>query len=409
MGRGALKPKEEISVNKVIKGGWLFDGAGNWLEGQALVLEGNRIKEVLPVGQLPTEHELQVLDADGCTVMPGMIDCHVHICSSGAADGSKEAMDPDAMIALRAAHHAKTLLNAGFTTIRNMGTKHQVDISVKQAIDRGFIVGPRIITSGEMLTMTGGHGWTMGRQVDGPDEARKAAREQLRAGAEVIKIMATGGVMTPGVEPGSPQLTIEEMHAAVEEAHKAGRKTATHAQGTIGIKNAILAGLDTIEHGIFLDDEVIQMMLDRGVALVPTLVAPYHIVRGGLAAGIPAYAVEKANRVIKAHGESFRMALRAGVTIAFGTDCGTPLNVPGINALELQLMVEAGMTSQQALLSVTGVAAQVCDRDQQIGTLTPGKFADVLVVKGNLLDDVKLLQNQDNFRAIIKDGQCVKQ
>lgn len=396
-------------MNKVIKGGWLFDGAGNWLEGQALVLEGNRIKEVLPVGQLPTEHELQVLDADGCTVMPGMIDCHVHICSSGAADGSKEAMDPDAMIALRAAHHAKTLLNAGFTTIRNMGTKHQVDISVKQAIDRGFIVGPRIITSGEMLTMTGGHGWTMGRQVDGPDEARKAAREQLRAGAEVIKIMATGGVMTPGVEPGSPQLTIEEMHAAVEEAHKAGRKTATHAQGTIGIKNAILAGLDTIEHGIFLDDEVIQMMLDRGVALVPTLVAPYHIVRGGLAAGIPAYAVEKANRVIKAHGESFRMALRAGVTIAFGTDCGTPLNVPGINALELQLMVEAGMTSQQALLSVTGVAAQVCDRDQQIGTLTPGKFADVLVVKGNLLDDVKLLQNQDNFRAIIKDGQCVKQ
>jgi imidazolonepropionase-like amidohydrolase len=395
-------------MTKIIKGGWLFDGAGNLLENHALILDGKKIKDVLPLGQLPSEHAMEVLDAEGCTVMPGLIDCHVHIDSSGAADDSKEAMDPDGMIALRAAFNAKTLLNAGFTTVRNMGTKHQVDISVKQAIDRGYIVGPRIITSGEMITMTGGHGWTQGRQVDGPDEARKAAREQLRAGAEVIKIMATGGVMTPGVEPGSPQLTIEEMHAAVQEAHKAGRKTATHAQGTVGIKNAILAGLDSIEHGIFLDDEVIQMMLDRNVAMVPTLVAPYHIVQGGVAAGIPEYAVEKANRVFDAHRASFQKAVDAGVIIAFGTDCGTPLNRPGMNALEFQLMVEAGMSAKQALLAGTGVAARVCDRDGMIGTLTAGKFADVLVVKGNVLDDVKLLQDQQNLLAVMKDGEYVK-
>lgn len=391
----------------VIKGGWLFDGTGKVLEGQAVIFEGNKIKAVVPISQLPTESSLQVIDATGCTVLPGLIDCHVHICSSGAADGSKENMDPDGMIALRSANNARTLLQAGFTTVRNMGTKHQVDISVKQAIDLGYIVGPRIITSGEMITMTGGHGWMQGRQVDGPDEARKAAREQLRSGAEVIKIMATGGVMTPGVEPGSPQLTIEEMRAAVEEAHKAGRKTATHAQGTTGIKNAILAGLDTIEHGIFLDDEVIQMMLDRGVALIPTLVAPYHIVQGGVAAGIPAYAVEKANRVFASHRASFKHALDAGVIIAFGTDCGTPLNRPGINALEFELLVEYGMNSTQALLAATGIAAKVCDRDALVGTLTPGKFADALIVKGNVLNDVKLLQDKANFLAVIKDGQCV--
>ncbi len=394
-------------MTKVIKGGWLFDGSGSLQQGQAVVVQHNRVKEVLPLEQLPTEHSMTVIDADGCTVLPGLIDCHVHITSSGDADSSAEQREPDALFALRAAKNARTLLHAGFTTVRNMGTRNYIDLSVKQAINRGYIVGPRIITSGEMLTMTGGHGWMSGRQVDGADDARKGAREQLRAGAEVIKIMATGGVMTPGVEPGSPQLTIEEMRAAVEEAHKAGRKTATHAQGTTGIKNAVLAGLDSIEHGIYLDDEVIQMMLDRGVALVPTLVAPYHIVQGGIEAGIPAYAVEKANRVFDAHKASFKRALAAGVTIAFGTDCGTPLNRPGVNALEFQMLVEYGMTPAQALAAATSVAADVCDRADQVGSIAPGKFADLVIVKGNVLDDVKLLQDQQNFVSIIKDGQTV--
>ncbi|MGI6358199.1 MAG: amidohydrolase family protein [Bacillota bacterium] len=394
-------------MTKVIKGGWLFDGSGSLRQGMAVVLEENRVKEVLPIEQLPAEHAMTVIDAEGCTVLPGLIDCHVHITSSGDADSSREAGEPDALLALRGAKNSRTLLKAGFTTVRNMGTRNCIDISIKQAIDRGYVTGPRIITSGQMLTMTGGHGWMSGRQVDGADDARKGAREQLRAGAEVIKIMATGGVMTPGVEPGSPQLTIEEMRAAVEEAHKAGRKTATHAQGTTGIKNAVLAGLDSIEHGIFLDDEVIQMMIDRGVALVPTLVAPYHIVKGGVEAGIPAYAVEKANRVFEAHRASFARALAAGVAIAFGTDCGTPLNRPGSNALELQMMVEYGMSPAQALAAATSVAAQVCDRADQIGSISAGKYADILIVKGNVLDDVKLLQDQQNFVAIIKDGQTV--
>ncbi len=210
--------------------------------------------------------------------------------------------------------------------------------------------------------------------------------------------------MTPGVEPGSAQLTIEEMRAAVEEAHKAGRKTATHAQGTQGIKNAILAGLDSIEHGIFLDDEVVGMMVERGVALVPTLVAPYHIVRGGVEAGIPEYAVEKSKRVIDAHVASFKLALKAGVTIAMGTDCGTPLNQPGLNALELELMVKAGMTPLQALSASTSVAAHVCDRPL-VGTLAKGMLADIIVIQGNVALDVTILQNKANILRVIKDGK----
>lgn len=390
----------------VIKGGLLFDGKNAPLEGQAVIIVDNKVQEVLPIEQLPAELDAQVIDASGCTVLPGLIDSHVHITSSGDADSSGDRLEPDTALALRGAKNARILLESGFTTLRNMGSRNQIDIQIKRAIDKGDIVGPRLITSGMCICMTGGHGWMGGREVDGVDEARKGTREQLRAGVDVIKIMATGGVMTPGVEPGSAQLTIEEMQAAVEEAHKAGRKTATHAQGTTGIKNAILAGLDSIEHGIFLDDEAIQMMLDGNVALVPTLVAPHHIVKGGLAAGIPAYAVEKGNLVYSAHKESFKKALKAGVTIAFGTDCGTPLNRPGLNALEFELLVEAGMTPLQALTAATSTAAEVCDRPN-VGSLAAGKLADVVVVKGDVFADVRLLQDKENISYVIKDGQVV--
>ncbi len=388
----------------IIKGGLFFDGKNSPQEGLALILEENMVQDVVPVGNLPTENDATIIDAAGCTVLPGLIDCHVHITSAGDADSSGERLEPDTALALRGANNARILLESGFTTVRNMGSRNQIDIQIKRAIESGYIVGPRLITSGMCICMTGGHGWMGGREVDGADEARKGAREQLRAGAEVIKIMATGGVMTPGVEPGSAQLTIEEMRAAVEEAHKAGRKTATHAQGTTGIKNAIRAGLDSIEHGIFLDDEAIEMMLERNVALVPTLVAPHHIVKGGVEAGVPAYAVTKANYVYKSHIESFKKALKAGVTIAFGTDCGTPLNRPGANALEFQLMVEAGMTPLQALTAATSTAAQVCDRPN-VGSLAKGKLADVVIVQGDVLADVTLLQDKTNIKYVIKDGK----
>ena len=389
---------------KIIKAEWLFDGENELRNKQAVVIKGNRIEAVLSWDELPSETGAETHYFPESTVMPGLIDCHIHVTSSGAADPTKERLEAQPLQTLRGADVARTLLEHGFTLVRNCGSSNHSDIALRTAVERGYVPGPRILASGMCITMTGGHGWMGGRQVDGPHEARKAAREQLRAGADLIKIMATGGVMTPGVEPGSAQLTIEEMRAAVEEAHKAGRKTATHAQGTQGIKNALLAGLDSIEHGIFLDDEVIAMMVERGVALVPTLVAPYHIVRGGVEAGIPDYAVEKSRRVIAAHTRSFQMALKAGVTIAMGTDCGTPLNRPGNNALEFELMVKAGMSPLQALIAGTKTGALVCDRPE-VGTLASGQLADVIVVKGNPVDDITLLQDKANILRVIKDGK----
>jgi imidazolonepropionase-like amidohydrolase len=314
--------------------------------------------------------------------------------------------ESDATTALRAAVHAKKTLESGVTTVRDMGGKNYIDLALRDAIAGGMIPGPRMLASGRPVVMTGGHGWPMAREADGPDEVRKAVREQLKAGADVIKLMATGGVMTPGVEPGSPQLTLEELKAGVEEAGKAGRRTASHAQGTTGIKNAVLAGITSIEHGIFLTDEVIELMLERGTYLVPTLVAPYWIVKKGRAAGIPDYAVKKSEDVIEAHLASFRKALAAGVKIAFGTDAGTPFNEHGANTFELELMVENGMSPMQALEAGTRVSAELLGIADKVGTLEPGKLADVVVVAGNPLDDIKAVRE---VRLVIKEGRIVKE
>ena len=392
----------------VIRNALLWDAKGIGSKpqpGMSIVIEGSRIQRIAPDAEVITIPEVTVIDAKGMFVMPGMIDCHVHITSNGDADSSKDANEHDAYLALRGAELARQDLEAGFTTVRNMGTRNYIDMAIQKAQNAGFCTGARIITSGPAITMTGGHGWMGGIEVDGCDEARKAARQNLKKGVELIKIMATGGVMTPGVEPGSPQLTEEEMRAAIEEAHKAGRKTASHAQGTEGIKNVVRAGIDTVEHGIFLDDEVIAMMAERKTALIPTIVAPYHINEGGLKAGIPAYAVEKAGRIAGDHIKSFRKALEAGLIIAMGTDAGTPLNRHGENALELHMFVEHGMTAEQALLCATSVAAKVVDRYETLGTIEEGKIADLLFIDGNPLEDIELIVAKEPIKTIIQNGR----
>jgi imidazolonepropionase-like amidohydrolase len=249
----------------------------------------------------------------------------------------------------------------------------------------------------------------IGRQADGADEMRKAVREQLRAGADCIKLAATGGVMTPGVDPRSPQLTEDELRAGVDEAHKAFRRVAAHAQATSGIKNAVRAGVDSIEHGIFLDDEAIEEMRARGTFLVPTLVAPETIVAFGIDAGIPPYAVEKSMHVREVHRESFRRAVQAGVRIAMGSDAGTPFNRHGANAREIGLMVECGMPLLDALVAATRNAADLLDVLDDTGTVEPGKSADLLIIDGDPLADVTLLSAPDRIAGVMKGGQWVKQ
>ena len=272
-------------------------------------------------------------------------------------------------------------------------------------MNKGDIEGPEFQASGRVITMTGGHGWVIGAESDGCDEVRKNTRSELKKGVDLIKIMATGGVMTKGVKPGSPQLSLEEMTAAVEEAHKAEKKTASHAQGTEGIKNAVLAGIDSIEHGIFLDDEVIQLMVERGTYLVPTLVAPFFIVENGVEAGIPKDVVDKANGVMEAHQNSFRAAHKAGVKIAMGTDAGTPFNLHDKAPYELKLMVECGMTPMEAVVASTYGSADLMGILDNYGTLEKGKFADFLVLNENPLENLDTLFD---IADVYKKGKKIK-
>jgi len=390
-----------------LKDGNIIDGNGRLIENASILIEDRRITRIGKDVEVPAE--TQVVDCEGKTVMPGIIDAHVHLCLDASPDPEKTLLqETDFTTTLKSAQHAHATLMGGTTTVRDLGAKNHIDVSLRDAIGDGIIAGPWLLISGKPITMTGGTGWSFGREADGVDEIRKAAREQLKAGADLLKIMATGGVMTKGVEPGSPQLAVEEMRVAVEEAHKAGKRMSAHAQGTRGIKNALEAGVDSIEHGVFLDDEAIAMMVEKGVFLVPTLSAPHNIIKHGREAGIPEFAVEKTEAVMDRHLESFRAAHKEGVKIAMGTDAGTPFNRHGKNALELELMVRAGMSVMEAIVTATGSSAMLLGLDHEIGTIEEGKRADILVVDGNPLDDMALFRDETKIQIIIRDGVIVK-
>jgi imidazolonepropionase-like amidohydrolase len=390
-------------------GGRVVVGNGQVWERASVLVEGDRILKVAPENFTPPKG-CRRIPLEGVTLLPGFIDAHVHVCLDASPDPMTSFLKtPLVVTALKAANFARDTLQAGVTSVRDMGARDGIDLGLRQAIRSGLVPGPRMLVSGTPICMTGGHGWQIGCEADGPDEVRKAARAQIKAGADIIKLMATGGVLTPAVEPGSEQLTEEEMRAGVEEAHKAGKRTATHAMGTRGILNALRAGIDSIEHGVFLDEESVALMQARGVPLVPTLSAPIHIERQGVAAGIPAFAVEKALKVQPHHLASIQLARKAGVTIAMGTDAGTPFNRHGENLGELKLLVElCGYSPLEAIEAGTRVSANVLGVEKDLGTVAEGKLADLVVVNGNPLDDIGLLLNRDNVHLVVQGGNIVK-
>lgn len=391
------------SETLVLSGARIIDGTGaEPVRGRSVVVEKGVITAVVEDARAPRGNGV---DLAGHTLLPGLINCHVHLCFGAEADPVRPLREePLALTAIKALLRARETARAGVTTVRDLGGREYVEIALRRAIQEGLVDGPRIVAAGRPVCMTGGHGHWLGREADGPDDARKAVREQLKAGADVIKIIATGGVMTPGVEPGSPQLTLEEMRAAIEEARKAGRRTAAHAMASSGISDAIAAGITSIEHGIYLTEEIVAHMRRDGTFLVPTLNAPAAIASGGLAAGIPEFMVRKSEVVVPAHVASFQLAHRAGVRIAAGADSGTPLNSHGSLLPELTLMVKYGMTPLEAIRAATVTAADCLGLAEVTGRVAPGYAADLIAVAGDPAERIEALAD---LKLVLVSGRVL--
>ncbi len=389
----------------ILRGGAFFESERRtFVRGDVLCVAGR----IEALGEVEAPAGAETLDCEGEYLIPGLIDCHVHVSSSGDAaeltPGRRESL---ARRAWRTAEHARATLAGGVTTIRDLGAADRLNIDLAAAVEAGEVAGPRVLAAGMGVTMSGGHGHGfIAREADGADEVRKAVREEIRAGAKAIKLFASGGVLTPGVDPRSPAFTPDEMRAGVEEATKAFRTVAAHAQSTVGIKNAVAAGVTSIEHGVWLDEEAIGMMLERGTYLVPTLTAPYHIAQGA-EAGIPAYAVEKGQTVLEDHIASYEAAVRAGVRLAMGTDQGTPLNRPGENTQEAVRMAAHGLSPGAALLAATGWAADLLGLSEETGRLRVGLAADIVRLTEDPLSDIGCLARRDALAGVVKGGTVV--
>ncbi|MBI4529687.1 MAG: amidohydrolase family protein [Deltaproteobacteria bacterium] len=381
----------------------MIDGRGGPPVERALVLiEGDRIIAAGPAEHVKVPDGASRISLGPRTLLPGLIDAHVHLKGWRSANPNDILITPHPLAALRAAADCRKLLQAGFTTVRDCGSS--LGPHLRDAIVAKEIPGPRILTSyrglsqtGRVETVTWAVDTTPLRQhADGIDECRRVVREQIGLGADLIKVSITGRVYAPQSDPGQTAYTLEEIRAVVDEAHRMGRRVAAHAQATQGIKNGILAGVDSIEHGIYLDEEACQWMRERDTALVPTLAYFHRIAALGEGQGSPAYAVRKAHEVVEAHMKSFALALRMGIRIGMGTDFeGSPLFPHGENGVELELMVQGGMSERDVIVAATATNAAILGIQQKVGTIEAGKAADLIAVPGNPVENIGVLRDAE--------------
>lgn len=405
----------------LLKVGTILTGRpGEVLDESVLLVEGPTISFLGKEEELSLDkrERATVVSLKDCTLMPGLIDCHVHFWGARTLDYLHRALVPDELNLIRAVKDVETLIEAGFTTVREAGGNKA--IYLRKAVEEGTIKGPRILTAHKAICITGGHydlhflpldqvRMMKGnfRLADGVDDCRKAVREQLREGADFIKICTTGGIMSQGTHPNETQFSREELRAIVEESHEHGKKVAAHAQGLNGIINAVRAGVDTIEHGTYLDEVIAEEMVEKRVFLVPTLSLIHKIATEGAEFGISPWALEKGAELNKIAAKVFNLARGRGVRIACGTDfSGAPPMRHGENAMELSLMVQAGMSTSEAISSATQVAAEALGLGEHTGTLEKGKWADLLVIEGNPLEDINILSERSRIRMVVKEG-CV--
>jgi len=398
-------------VKTILKNCVLIDGTGAEPVPNAVVAinEGRVVYAGSASGWKEADDSFHVLDLDGQYVLPGLIDAHVHLSGSGEADSQFSA--PMGQMALKILSNAQKNLAAGITTVRDLGGWNELEFDVRRSIERGEFAGPRMCLAGRFISITeAGAEYYAGmyRVADGVDEVIKAVREQVKNGADVIKMGVTGAVLVESGSPGATHFNSDEMQALASEARKFGKPVAMHAHGIDGIRKAVEAGVDTLEHGTYLhqDPKVIQQMAKRGVFLVPTLKVGWDIILADNS-NIPDWIIQK-NKESQGDAEkSLKMAYEAGIRIAMGSDVGTPLNYHGENTLEVYWMNKAGLSATDALVAATGNAAKALGWDLWMGTLETGKVADLIVHAKNPLEDLRVLADQESLQFVMRDGMIV--
>lgn len=398
-------------------GGMLIDGTGkDPLENSVVVTKDALIEEAGRSDRVKLPAGCDILDVAGKTVMPGMMDLHVHLSlgdepivpRGGVMSGLEQSLP---MLGIQVFRRARRTLEMGVTTVRDAGDWGYATVALRDAIAAGIVEGPRILSSGQMITATGGHADLMPlwlertddvtNVADGVDGVLKAVRRQVKMHVDWVKFFATGGIMDPYDEQ---EFTDEEMATLIYESHSKGRRVCTHAVQSRGMLAVVKAGVDTIEHGSYLTEEIIELMIKKGIYLVPTLYAPYSLVERGSEFGLPQTYVERARPVLAPHLESFRMAHQSGVKIAMGTDAGYTPCPHGTNAFELELMVDNGMSEMESIVAATRTAAEALGLATKLGTIEQGKWADLIVIDGNPLEDIRILQREESIALVMKEG-----
>ncbi len=400
---------------QAIKAAHLLDvTAGRMLDSQVILVEGDVIKAVGSQGSITIPPAAKIIDLGNAWVLPGLIDCHTHITSQIEDYYADTFRKSPINYAVEAHVFARRTLEAGFTTCRDVGSQEFIDVALRNSIASGRVVGPRLFVAGHILSVTGGHGDLSGFSpylhfdnfngvVDGVDEIRKKIRWQIKNGVDLTKFCATAGVLSEEESAGAPQFTFEEMQAIVAESARWGRKVAAHAHGAEGIKMAIRAGVTSIEHGSLIDEEGVALMKEHGTYLVPTLYVGYSVELHGAEWKLPAKLMEKAHRVNLQKKECLSRAFRAGVKIAYGTDAGVFPH--GENAADFRYLVEYGLTPLKAIQTATVSAADLLGASEKLGSISPGKFADLVAVKSDPLQDITTLEQ---VAFVMKSGVVYK-